>query len=60
MDKARANRIYDRLEKAVLEEKCTYEEAKEAVDRLREIYFNRKAGNFLKNTDIQEIARNKA
>ena len=43
-------------QKDITEETCTYEEAKEAVDKLREIYFNRKAGNFLKKVDIQEIA----
>ncbi len=56
MDKEKVRRTYERLEKAITEETCTYEEAKEAVDKLREIYFNRKAGNFLKKVDIQEIA----
>ena len=56
MDKEKSNRIYKRLEKALTEEVCTYEEAKKAVDKLREIYFNRKAGNLLKNTTIQKIA----
>ena len=56
MDKEKSERIYKRLEKALTEEVCTYEEAKKAVDKLREIYFNRKAGNLLKNTTIQKIA----
>lgn len=53
----RSKRVYKRLEEAMTEEDCTYEEAKAAVDKLRDVYFNRKAGNLLKNTLIQEIAR---
>ena len=56
MNTEKVGRIYERLEKAMTEETCTYEEAKNAVDRLREIYFNRKTGNFLKSTTIQKIA----
>ena len=56
MDKEKVKRIYERLENALTEENCTYEEAKTAVDKLREDYFNRKAGNLLKKTTIQEIA----
>lgn len=56
MEKEKVKRLYDRLEKALLEESCTYEEAMAAVDELREIYFNRKAGNLIKKTTIQEIA----
>lgn len=56
MDREKSQRIYNRLERALIEEACTYEEAKNAVDKLREIYFNRKAGNLLKNTTIQQIA----
>ncbi len=48
--------MYERLEKAMLDDDCTYEEAKRAVDRLREHYFNRKASNFLKERSIKEIA----
>lgn len=55
--KERVNRVYERLEKALCEEDCSYEEAKIAVDKLREIYFNRKAGNFINKRSIQEIAR---
>ena len=57
MKKKRVDRIYKRLEKALCEEICSYEEAKMAVDKLREIYFNRKAGNFVNKQTIQEIAR---
>ncbi|RKI22041.1 hypothetical protein D7V82_20760 [bacterium 1xD8-6] len=56
MDRERYKRVYGRLEKVLLEENCTYEEAKAAVDRLQEYYFNRKAGNFLKKRPFQEIA----
>ena len=56
-DKDRSKRVYKRLEEAMTEEYCTYEEAKAAVDKLRDVYFNRKAGNLLKNTLIQEIAK---
>lgn len=56
MEKEKIDRIYKRLEKAILEENCTYEEARAAVDKLKEIYFSRKAGNLLKNVSIQEIA----
>ena len=56
MDKEKSDRIYKRLEKALTEEICTYEEAKRAVDKLREDYFNKKAGNLLKNITIQKIA----
>ena len=56
MDKEKVKRIYERLENALTEENCTYEEAKTAVDKVREDYFNRKAGNLLKKTTIQEIA----
>lgn len=56
MEKDKTKRIYERLEKALTEEICTYEEAKAAVDKLRENFFNRKAGNFLKGKTIQEIA----
>lgn len=56
MDKEKSNRIYKRLEKALIEENCTYEEAKKAVDKLREVYFNKKVGNLLNNTSIQKIA----
>lgn len=56
MDNERSKRIYERLEKALTEESCTFEEAKAAVDKLREMYFNRKAGNLLNKVTIQEIA----
>lgn len=49
--------IYKNLEKALLQEECTYEEAKMAVDKLRETYLNKKAGNYLKAASLQEIAR---
>ncbi|MCM1387839.1 MAG: hypothetical protein NC231_10955 [Bacillus sp. (in: Bacteria)] len=54
--KIKVNRIYRRLEKALCKEVCTYEEAKLAVDKLKEIYFNRKVSNFLCKQTIQEIA----
>ena len=57
MDKDRSTRVYKRLEAALTEENCTCEEARAAVDKLREVYFNRKAGNLLKNTSLQEIAK---
>lgn len=57
MDKDRSKRVYKRLEAALTEENCTCEEARAAVDKIREVYFNRKAGNLLKNTLIQEIAK---
>ena len=56
MQKDKVNKIYRNLEKALLEETCTYEEAKLATDKLIETYFNRKAGDFLKNATLQEIA----
>lgn len=56
MEREKINRIYERLEKAILEEDCTYEEAKTAVDKLQEMYFHRKAGSLLKNVSIQKIA----
>ena len=56
MEKEKVDRIYKRLEKAILEEDCTYEEVRTAVDKLRETYLNRKASNLLKNISIQEIA----
>lgn len=56
MEKEKVKRVYDRLEKALLEEDCTYEEAKKAVNKLREIYFNRKAGNLIKKIKMREIA----
>lgn len=56
MDKEKSKRVYERLEKALLEENSTYEEAKNAMDKLRDVYFNRKTGNFLNKTTIQKIA----
>ena len=56
MSKKGYMKVYERLEKAMLDDDCTYEEAKRAVDRLREHYFNRKASNFLKERSIKEIA----
>lgn len=57
MDREKRNRIYARLEKALLEEPCTYEEAHNAVNKLTSEYFQRKSGNFLKNVSLEEIAR---
>lgn len=56
LDKQQIDIIYQRLEHALTEEPCTYEDAKAAVDKLREVYFNRNASNFLKKKTIQEIA----
>lgn len=56
MDKEKTKRLYNRLEIVLLQENCTYEEAVAAVDKLREIYFNKKAGNLIKKTTIREIA----
>lgn len=56
MNREKSKRVYERLEKVLLEENGTYEETKNAVDKLREVYLNRKAGNFLNNTTIQKIA----
>ena len=56
MRKEKVKKIYEGLEKTLLQEECTYEEAKLAVDKLRETYFNKKAGNYLKNVSLQEIA----
>lgn len=56
VNREKSKRVYERLEKVLLEENGTYEETKNAVDKLREIYLNRKAGNFLNNTTIQKIA----
>ena len=56
MDKEKRNRIYARLEKALMEEPCTYEEARNAVCMLTSVYFQRKSGNFLKNVSLEEIA----
>lgn len=56
MDREKTEKLYNRLEKALLEENCTYEEATAAVDKLREIYFNRKAGNLIKKATMKEIA----
>lgn len=50
-------RIYKRLEQALLEEECTYEEANSAIGRLKWNYFDKKAGIFLNNVTIQEIAK---
>ena len=55
-DKERLKRVYGRLEKALLEENCTYEEAIMAVDMLWEEYFIKKAKYFLGEATIQEIA----
>lgn len=49
--------LYKRLEKALLEEPCSFAEAKCTVDRLEEVYFRRKPDNYLKTLNIQEIAR---
>lgn len=56
MNLGKVRKIYENLEKALLQEECTYEEAKMAVDKLRETYLNKKAGNYLKAVSLQEIA----
>jgi hypothetical protein len=52
----REKRLYKKLEKVMLEENCTLKETKNAVDRLREVYFNRKAGSLINSTRMSEIA----
>ena len=56
MDNEKVKRICGYLEEALLKETCTFEEAKQAVDRLRSIYFERKAGKLLKRITVQELA----
>lgn len=56
MDKEKTDRIYERLEKALLEEDCSCKEARCAVERLREKYFYRGVNKLLEETSIQKLA----
>ena len=50
MSSEKSRELYTQLEAVLLKETYTLEEAKEAVDKLREVYFHRKAGEFLNVT----------
>lgn len=56
MEKDKVRRVYKSIENVLIEEKCTYEEADLALNKIRETYFNRKASKFLKSTTIQKLA----